>query len=141
MIGSFSRRGALQNLQNRFISPNDDNLWLPAPTKAFVRFSHFVLLTQGMSSDNHRDRDVREKIVSLMQSIGRAPKRQVTSEELQKLQNAAGRLDQMLKASANADLQNLRNASLRLDQLLSDIRKGKDVTNDLKRRGGENKTE
>ena len=92
-----------------------------------------------MSSDNHRDRDVREKIVGLMQSIGHGRKKHVTSEELQKLKNAAGRLDQILKASADADLQSLRNAAVRLDQLLSDISKGKDVTNDLKRRGSENK--
>lgn len=88
-----------------------------------------------MSSDHHRDPDVREKIVSLMLSIGQsAKKKQITSEELQKLKNAAGRLDQMLKASADADRQTLRNASVRLEQLLTDIRKGKDVTNDLKRR-------
>ena len=88
-----------------------------------------------MSSDHHRDPDVREKIVSLMLSIGQsAKKKQITSEELQKLKNAAGRLDQMLKASADADRQTLQNASVRLEKLLSDIRKGKDVTNDLKRR-------
>ena len=78
---------------------------------------------------------MREKIVSLMLSIGQsAKKKQITSQELQKLKNAAGRLDQMLKASADADRQTLRNASVRLEKLLSDIRKGKDVTNDLKRR-------
>jgi len=87
-----------------------------------------------MSSDNHQDRDVREKIVSLMQSIGQAPKKQITSEELQKLKDAADRLDQMLKATKVADQQSLRSAALRLDQLLADIRDGKDVTNHLKRR-------
>lgn len=96
-----------------------------------------------MSSDYHRDPDVREKIVSLMLSIGQsAKKKQITSEELQKLKNAAGRLDQMLKASADADRQTLQNASVRLEKLLSDIRKGKDVTNDLKRRrDAQNKNE
>jgi hypothetical protein len=95
-----------------------------------------------MSSDNHQDRDVREKIVSLMQSIAQAPKKQITSEELQKLKNAAGRLDQMLKASTVADQQSLRSAALRLDQLLSDIREGKDVTDNLKRRrDGQNGSE
>lgn len=78
---------------------------------------------------------MREKIVSLMLSIGQsAKKKQITSQELQKLKNAAGRLDQMLKASADADRQTLQKASVRLEKLLSDIRKGKDVTNDLKRR-------
>lgn len=86
---------------------------------------------------------MREKIVSLMLSIGQsAKKKQITSEELQKLKNAAGRLDQMLKASADADRQTLQNASVRLEKLLSDIRKGKDVTNDLKRRrDAQNKNE
>ena len=48
----------------------------------------------------------------------------------------------MLKASADADRQTLQNASVRLEKLLSDIRKGKDVTNDLKRRrDAQNKNE
>ena len=97
-----------------------------------------------MSSDHHQDReqDVREKILSLMLSFGQAPKKQITSQELEKLKNAAGRLDQILKANAEADLQTLRSAAVRLDELLSDIRRGKDVSNDLKRRrDGENKNE
>lgn len=87
-----------------------------------------------MSKDHQdRERDVRERIMSLMRSIGRAPRKQITSAELQKLNHAVGRLNQMLKASLDADLQTLRSAALRLDQLLSDIRKGKDVTRDRKR--------
>ena len=88
-----------------------------------------------MSEDHQdRERDLRERIASLMQSIGRAPRKQITSEELEKLSHAVGRLNQMLKASQDADLQTLRSAAVRLDQLLSDIRKGKDVTSDRKRR-------
>jgi|SRR5215469_13482134 len=97
-----------------------------------------------MTSDHHqdRDRDVREKILSLMRSLGQAPKKQITSQELEKLKSAAVRLDQMLKESADADLQKLRGAAVRLDQLLSDIRKGKDVSDGLKRRrDGKNKNE
>ena len=86
------------------------------------------------SRDNQGpDRDVRERIVNLMQSIGKGPKKQISAEELQKLKGAASRLDQMLKA-ANADQQALKSAAARLDQLLSDIRAGKDVTSNLKRR-------
>ena len=86
------------------------------------------------SRDNQGpDRDVRERIVNLMQSIGKGPKKQFPAEELQKLKGAASRLDQMLKA-ANADQQALKSAAARLDQLLSDIRAGKDVTNNLKRK-------
>jgi len=87
------------------------------------------------SGDNQGpDRDVRERIVNLMQSIGKGPKRQVSAEELQKLKSAASRLDQMLKAAANADQHALKSAAGKLDQLLSDIRAGKDVTKNLKRR-------
>lgn len=81
-----------------------------------------------------RDRAIREKIVSQMRSIGKDPKKQVTAEELQKLMDAASRLDQMLKAVAEADRQALSSAAARLDRLLSDIREGKDVTSILKRR-------
>ncbi len=85
------------------------------------------------------DRDMRERIVNLMRSIGKGPKKQIPSEELQKLQSAAGRLDQMLKAAVNVDQQAfdqqaLKSAAAKLDQLLSDIRAGKDVTGNLKRR-------
>ncbi len=87
------------------------------------------------SGDNQGpDPEVREKIVSLMQSIGKGPKKQIPAEELQTLKSAASRLDQMLKAAANADQQALKSAAGKLDQLLSDIRAGKDVTGKLKRR-------
>ncbi len=91
------------------------------------------------SGDNQGPgRDVRERIVNLMQSIGKGPKKQIPDEELRKLKGAASRLDHMLKAAANADQQafdrKLKSAAARLDQLLSDIRAGKDVTSNLKRR-------
>ena len=88
------------------------------------------------SRDNQGpDRDARQRIVNLMQSIGKGPKKQIPAEELQKLKTAASRLDQMLKAPANADQQVLKSAAAKLDQLLSDIRAGKDVASTLKRRG------
>jgi hypothetical protein len=80
------------------------------------------------------DRDVRERIGKLMQSIGKGPKKQIPVEELQKLKSAANRLDQMLQDAANSDQQALKSAAMKLDQLLSDIRAGKDVTSKLKRR-------
>jgi cell division septum initiation protein DivIVA len=87
------------------------------------------------SEDNQGpDRDVRERIVNLMQSIGKGPKKQIRAEDLQKLKSAASRLDQMLKEAANADQQVLKSAAGRLDRLLSDIRAGKDVTSNLKRK-------
>lgn len=87
------------------------------------------------SGDNHGpDRDARDRIVHLMHSIGKGSKKEIPAEELRKLKRAATRLDQMLKAAANADQQDLKSAAARLDQLLSDIRAGKDVTTNLKRR-------
>lgn len=82
------------------------------------------------SGDNH---DILEKIASQIRSIGKGPRKQITAEEFQNLKRAASRLDQMLKAAADADQQALKSAAKRLDQLLSDIRKGKDVTKILRR--------
>ena len=78
------------------------------------------------------ERDVREKISSQMRAIGHTPGKPISSEELQKLKNAANRLDQLLKTNGDADQQKLRDAAARLDQLLSDIRAGKDV--DIRKR-------
>ena len=90
-----------------------------------------------MNSEDNQGPDpaVREKIVRLMQSIGKGPQKQIPADEVQKLKNAANRLDQMLTAAANADQQALKSAAARLDQLLSDIHAGKDVTSYLKRAG------
>ena len=88
------------------------------------------------SRDNQQpDGEVRARIVNQMQSIGNGPQKPISAEELQKLKSAASRLDQMLKAAANADQQTLKSAAAKLDQLLSDIRAGKDVSSNLKRRG------
>ena len=87
------------------------------------------------SQDNSGgERGLREKILSVMQSIGRAPSKRTSAEEVQKLRIAASRLDQMLKASADADAQTFKNAIIKLDQYLQDISQGKDYTDVLKRR-------
>lgn len=80
-----------------------------------------------------RDRDAGKRIASLIQSIRQGPQKQISYEELQKLKTAAERLDKMLKDTADADRQALQDAVGRLDQLLADIRKGKDVPDKLKR--------
>jgi len=95
----------------------------------------FVRAAMNSRDNQGPDPDVRDRIVNLMQSIGKGGRRkQIAAEELQKLKSAANRLDHMLKAAANADQQALKSAAARLDQLLSDIRAGKDVTSNLKRR-------
>jgi hypothetical protein len=88
----------------------------------------------GNDEEEGRERDVRDRIVSLMRATEQARKKPVTDEELRTLKTAAKRLDQMLRAAADADLQILRIAAARLDQLLVHIGAGKDVTTDLKRR-------
>ena len=85
-------------------------------------------------SNQAPDRGLGMRIASLVQSIGQGPEKQATSEEQEKLKAAADRLDQMLKAAADADREALKSAANRLDRLLVDIRKGKDVANNLKRR-------
>lgn len=85
-------------------------------------------------NEQDRERNLRKRIVSLMRANEQAHKKPITSEEQQELNAAASRLDQMLKAAADADRQALRSAAARLDQLLEDIRTARDVTNDLKRR-------
>ena len=87
-----------------------------------------------MNNADSREGDVGKRISSLIRSIGQGPKKHITSAELQTLKTAAGRLTQMLKAAADADRQALRNAAERLDQLLVNLRTGKGLGNDLKRR-------
>ena len=88
-----------------------------------------------MNDDNQGpERETEARIASLIRSIGQGSQKTVTGEEQQKLKAAASRLDQMLKAAAEADQQALKNAASRLEQMLVDIRKGKDVTNRLKQR-------
>jgi hypothetical protein len=87
-----------------------------------------------MNNEDSRECDVGKRITSLIRSIEQSPKKRFAGEELQTLKTAAGRLDQMLKAAADADRQALTKAAGRLDQLLVNLRTGKDVGNDLKRR-------
>jgi len=89
-----------------------------------------------MSNEDTQDRgrELRERIVSLMQATSQAVRKPIPRTELQQLKTAASRLDQMLKAAAEADQETLRTAVARLNQLLIDIREGKDVSPNLKRR-------
>jgi len=97
-----------------------------------IRPLYFLHL--GMNNEDSREYDVGKRITSLIRSIGQGSKKRITGEELRTLKTAAGRLDQMLKAAAEADRQALRKAAARLDQLLVNLRTGKDVGNDFKRR-------
>jgi hypothetical protein len=113
---------------------------LIATVSPILVMSFHVLCAQvvAMSAgdDQGRERDVRERIARVMQSIGNGPGKQRTAEEAEKLKNAASRLDQILKSAADADQQALKDAAARLDRLLADIQAGKDVSSELKRRGG-----
>lgn len=101
-----------------------------------ARRSTSCICSRAMNNDdNHSgEREVQERIKSLMQAAGQIPRKQITGKELQTLKTAVSRLDQMLKSTADADLQALRSGAARLDQLLADIGTGKDFTSDLKRR-------
>jgi hypothetical protein len=91
----------------------------------------------AMNNDQNEDRqrDIRERIASLIRANEKgAKKKEISGEELQKLKAAANRLDRMLKASAEADTEALKKAAGRLDRLLEEIRSGKDVTDGIKRR-------
>jgi len=85
--------------------------------------------------DQKRESYVGNRIANLIRSIGQGPGKAIAAEEQRVLAAAAARLDQILKEAEDAERQVLRNASVRLDELLSDIRKGKDITDRVKRRG------
>ena len=116
----------------------DDNLCLPsAPTDRRQVLIVFLFCASAMNSndDNQAGQDeLRKRIASLMRANQQARRKPITGEELKTLENAAGRLDKMLNAAAGADTDALKSAAARLDQLLEDIRQGKDVSEDLKRR-------
>jgi predicted negative regulator of RcsB-dependent stress response len=86
------------------------------------------------NDEQDRERNLKERILHVMRANEGAPKKQLSAEEKQKLKTAAGRLDQLLKAAAESDVQNLKHAAARLDQMLEDVRQGKDVLKQLKRR-------
>jgi hypothetical protein len=86
----------------------------------------------GNEDKESREREVRGRILSVIEATEQAPKKQITGEELRTLKTAANRLDQMLRTAADADVQALRNAAARLDQLLVDISAGKNVKSDVK---------
>ena len=84
--------------------------------------------------DQKRESDVGKRIANLIRSIEQRPEKPIAVEEQRVLAAAAARLDQILKQAADADRQVLRSAAVRLDELLSDMRKGKDITDRVKRR-------
>jgi len=84
--------------------------------------------------DQKRESDVGNRIANLIRSIEQRPKRPALIEEQRVLAAAAARLDQILKEAEDADRQALKSAADRLDELLSDIRRGKDIANRVKRR-------
>jgi len=111
-------------LLNPSESPTNDSLWLP------------LLPAPAMNDDDQkRESDVGNRIANLIRSIGQGPGKAIAAEEQRVLAAAAARLDQILKEAEDAERQVLRNASVRLDELLSDMRKGRDITDRVKRRG------
>lgn len=101
-----------------------------------LKSSGSVAIIRPMGNDDHEgpDRELLDRIGSLMQATEQAHKKQVTNQELQTLKTAASRLEGMLKDVANADAEVLKTAAARLDQLIQHIDAGEDVTAEVKRR-------
>lgn len=79
-----------------------------------------------MDEQDHEGK-VRERITSFVQSEEQVQKKELANSEVQVLQSAAGRLDQLLADREQAEVNLLLAASSRLDQLLAQIGAGKDV--------------
>ena len=87
-------------------------------------------MSNGENQD--RERNVRDRIATIVQAHEQARRKQATNEEIQILRRAVGRLDQLLadaaadeqarrKRAKEEEAQALRVAAARLDQLLTDI--------------------
>jgi len=85
-------------------------------------------------NDQDRDRDVRERIASVLRENEQAAKKPIPHGELQNLRAAAARLEQLLSQAADADAEAMKVAAGRLDQMLQDLGTGKDVARRLKLR-------
>ncbi len=125
---------------------------LPLTIATSLVHSYYRCLQWGlMGNDDNQDREraVRDRIAIFFQADEQAQSKHASNEELQKLQNAVGRLDQLLTDAAadeqtqrnritEEEAQGLRDAATRLDQLLADI-SGKDGAPGLKLRNRPNK--
>jgi hypothetical protein len=100
--------------------------------------------TVANADTQSRERDVRDRIATLMRASREAPQKEITAEEVEELRTASARLDKLL-ADAAADeearrkeireeeVKKLRAALGRLDQLLADA-SGKEGVIELKQR-------
>ena len=99
-------------------------------------------MSNGENQD--RERNVRDRIATIVQAHEQARRKQATNEEIQILRRAVGRLDQLLadaaadeqarrKRAKEEEAQALRVAAARLDQLLTDIAR-KETAPELKLR-------
>ena len=86
------------------------------------------------TEEQDREREIRDRIASQMQAAEHASSKPFSHEDLQKLQLAANRLDQLLQEAADADRKALKVAVARLDELLGKIHKGKKASDVPKRR-------
>jgi hypothetical protein len=86
----------------------------------------------GNDTSQDREHDVRDRIADFMQAEAQAQGKPATKEELQTLQLAVGRLDQLLadaaaddqaqrKRATEEEVRTLRAAVARLDQFLMEI--------------------
>jgi hypothetical protein len=113
-------------LVREFSSPARDE---STPKLLFRPFHFYDGASHAMSND-HQDRDVRERIAGFIEADLQAPRKPITHEDAQKLQAATGRLDRLLtevaqqsrsKQLSEKDLGVLKAAAGRLDQMLGGI--------------------
>ncbi len=77
--------------------------------------------------------DVRARIARLLEAEQKIHNKSISREEIQVLTAVTARLDRLLARVAAAEVEDLQSAASRLDQLLKDISDGKDVPAKIRR--------
>lgn len=77
--------------------------------------------------------DVRARIARLLEAEQKIHNKSISREEIQVLTAVTARLDRLLARVAAAEVEDLQSAASRLDQLFKDISDGKDVPAKIRR--------
>jgi hypothetical protein len=77
--------------------------------------------------------DVRARMARLLEAEQKIHNKSISREEIQVLTAVTARLDRLLARVAAAEVEDLQSAASRLDQLLKDISDGKDVAAKIRR--------
>jgi hypothetical protein len=85
------------------------------------------------SQEQAPELDVRARIARLLEAEQKIHNKSISREEIQVLTAVTARLDRLLARVAAAEVEDLQSAASRLDQLLKDISDGKDVPAKIRR--------